>query len=306
MTTAAPETGLLRWGQRGRYSAWDDRQVITALAGKRTGIVTPAPMGPGQGLDIIVDAGWLAVANCGDGTVAVLTSPVPMVVQEYPGDADFDRTDELLAEITDPDTATWALVILPQGTQTGGIVLGTIDVPAGATSAMEMTLTPRQQDFSTGGAIPGPAGPPGPTGAPGADGADGPPGPQGIPGPVDDPFTYLGIGPWVRLTNPGSPAGLAADSTFRYRDWAALNMVQLDLVAHWTTGGTTWSWPSVPAGIWWSIPGSQPRIYGNNGNATTGAGQQCRFYLASAGGVQFIAVPNSAGVATLNVLLPKD
>ena len=37
-------TQLLRWGQSGRYAAWDDRQVITALAARSTGIVTPATM----------------------------------------------------------------------------------------------------------------------------------------------------------------------------------------------------------------------------------------------------------------------
>ena len=68
--------GLLRWGQAGRYAARDDRLVITALAGTRTGIVTPVRLTPGGGLDITVDADWLALADCGDETIAVLTSPV--------------------------------------------------------------------------------------------------------------------------------------------------------------------------------------------------------------------------------------
>lgn len=51
MTTPS---GLLRWGQSGRYSAWDDRQVITALAGRRRGIVTPVRLSPVLGLGIYI------------------------------------------------------------------------------------------------------------------------------------------------------------------------------------------------------------------------------------------------------------
>jgi len=85
MTTPA---GLLRWGQSGRYSAREDRQVITALAGRRAGIVTPVRLSPALGLGIAVDPGWLAIAACGDGTVAVLTSDDGAEVQAAQGGAE--------------------------------------------------------------------------------------------------------------------------------------------------------------------------------------------------------------------------
>ena len=69
--------------------------MITALAARGTGIVTPCRMSATIGLGLIVDAGWLALADCGDGTVAVLTSPVDLEALAAPGDDDDDRTDEL-------------------------------------------------------------------------------------------------------------------------------------------------------------------------------------------------------------------
>jgi len=158
--------GLLRWGQAGRYTALDDRLVITALAGGRNGIVRPVQMNPGAGLAITVEAGWLAVADCADGTAAVLASDNAIEIRAQPG-GDIQRRDEVLAEIIDPETAQWAVSVLPPGASsegTGGIVLGWVEVPAGATSASQMGLEPREQDFSTGGAIPGPPGPRGPEG----------------------------------------------------------------------------------------------------------------------------------------------
>lgn len=160
-------SGPLLWGQSGRYSGWHDRTVITALGGRRTGIVAPVRMAAAAGLAITLDVGWLAVAPCGDGTTAVITSPIPISVPVAPG-GDEDRTDELAAEIANPDTALWTVAVRPEGASASGLVLGWLDVPAGATSAAEMGLRPRQQDFSTGGAIPGPIGPPGPQGPPGS------------------------------------------------------------------------------------------------------------------------------------------
>jgi hypothetical protein len=177
-------TGLLSWGQEGRYSAYADRQVITALSGGRRGVVYPVALAPAGGVAISVDAGWLAVGDCGDGTTAVLASSLAMQVTGAPGGAAV-RTDELWAIITDPDTAIWQLVIVPQGTGGPGLRLANITVPANSTDSSTWTLTPRQQDFSTGGAIPGPQGPAGVQGAqgdPGAAGAQGPQGPQGAAG----------------------------------------------------------------------------------------------------------------------------
>jgi hypothetical protein len=165
-------SGLLRWGQAGRYTAWDDRQVITALAGGRTGIIHPVSMAPAAGLALTVDAGWLAVADAGDGTVAVLTSPVAIQVRVAPGGA-AAREDELVAQIIDAEAAQWAIAVLPPGWSAGGqggIVLGWVHVPPDATSASDMNFEPRPQDFSTGGAIPGPPGPRGPEGPQGPSG----------------------------------------------------------------------------------------------------------------------------------------
>ena len=111
MTTPA---GLLRWGQSGRYSAREDRQVITALAGKRAGIVTAVRLSPALGLGIAVDPGWLAIAECGDGTFAVLTSDDGAEVQAAQGGAEA-REDELWAIVTDPEAAQYRLAVLPAG-----------------------------------------------------------------------------------------------------------------------------------------------------------------------------------------------
>lgn len=178
---------LVRWGQAGKYSAWDDRQVITALAAAQTGIVTPCVMSATAGLLILVDAGWLAIADCGDGTVAVLASPVGTEVGATAG-GDEDRTDELWAVIIDPEAAEYRLAVLAisdPGQRPRGVMLGTVEVPAGATSTEDMVLVPRGQDFSgSQPGPPGPAGPQGPAGAPGDPGdPGGPPGPQGPLGP---------------------------------------------------------------------------------------------------------------------------
>ena len=154
--------GLLRWGQSGRYAAWDDRQVITALSGNATGIVKAVTVTAGVGLAFVVDAGWLALADCGDGTIAVLTSPVAVEVQALPGDDDADRTDELWAVIIDPEAAQFRLAVLAADDDRQGVMLGTVEVPAGAQAAEDMTFTPRAPDF--GGGAPGPPGPAGPVG----------------------------------------------------------------------------------------------------------------------------------------------
>src|SRR5580693_4587227 len=132
---------LLRWGQSGRYAAWDDRQVITALSGRATGVVTPVVLSPGVGLHFSVDAGWLAIADCGDETVAVLASPLGIDVAAELGGA-VDRTDELWAEVLDPEAATFRLNVRPAGDTPLGVLLATIEVPAGATEIADMTLLP--------------------------------------------------------------------------------------------------------------------------------------------------------------------
>ena len=166
MTTPA---GLLRWGQSGRYSAREDRQVITALAGKRAGIVTAVRLSPALGLGIAVDPGWLAIGECGDGTFAVLTSDDGAEVQAAQGGAEA-REDELWAIVTDPEAAQYRLAVLPAGEYVG-VQLGIIRVPAGAIISGQMQLVPLEPNFGGGGGggpgPPGPVGPPGPPGDPG-------------------------------------------------------------------------------------------------------------------------------------------
>ena len=162
-------TGLIRWTQPARYRARDDRQVITALAARRTGIVTPARLSPALGLAIAVDPGWLAIAGVGDGTVAVLSSDAAAEVQASPGGAE-NREDEIWAIITDPEADAYRLAVLPAGEYVG-VMLGWVRVPAGAIISAQMQLVPRDQDYGSGGGgepgPPGPVGPPGPPGSPG-------------------------------------------------------------------------------------------------------------------------------------------
>jgi hypothetical protein len=203
---------LLRWGQSGKYSAWDDRQVITALAARATGIVTPCRMSHTTGLGLVVDAGWLALADCGDGTVAVLTSPVDMEALAAPGGED-DRTDQLWAVITDAESGAYHLAVVPEDAPgLLGVRLGNIEVPAGAQATDEMVLVPRDQDFA--GSQPGPPGPQGPPGDSGPQGPQGdpggPPGPQGDegpPGPQGPEGERGGTGD----QGPPGPAGAAGD-----------------------------------------------------------------------------------------------
>ncbi len=210
-------TPLLRWGQSGRYAAWDDRIVITALAARSTGVVTPAVLTAGQGLVIAVDAGWLALADCGDGTVAVLTSPTGLEANATAG-GDQDRTDELWAEIVDPEAATFVLTVRTGGGSYTGVMLGTVQVPAGAAGSEDMTLVPREQDFA--GSTPGPPGPPGPQGPAGPQGDQGdpggPPGPDGPPGPAGPQGERGDAGPDGPEGPPGAqgsegPAGPQGD-----------------------------------------------------------------------------------------------
>ena len=166
----AADDGAATWGQVGEYSAWNDRSVITALAGGRTGVIKAVAMTAAPGLAIAVDSGWLAVADCGDGTVAVIASQLAVQVQAAPGGSS-DRTDGLIVIATTPDDdALWQLVVVPHGSG-GGLLLATIDVPANATSSAAMTFHPVAQNFSDGRRHPRTAGRAGPTGGPGPTGA---------------------------------------------------------------------------------------------------------------------------------------
>ena len=162
MTTPA---GLLRWGQSGRYSAREDRQVITALAGERAGIVTAVRLSPALGLGIAVDPGWLAIAECGDGPSPCsprMTAPryrppkaAPRPARMSSGRGYRPRNRNLPARRA-----------ARRGDYTG-VQLGLIRVPAGAIISGQMQLIPLDPNLGGGGGGPGPPGPVGPPGPPG-------------------------------------------------------------------------------------------------------------------------------------------
>src|SRR5262245_17224250 len=107
--TTPPVTGLLTWAQPGRYTGFDDRTVITALAAGRTGVVAPVALAGGPGLTIVADHGWMAVVPCGDGTVAVAVGSVAVQVQAAAGGSS-GRTDDLRVTAPNPDDAgLWQL-----------------------------------------------------------------------------------------------------------------------------------------------------------------------------------------------------
>jgi hypothetical protein len=197
------------WGQQGVYSARDDRQVITALAAARTGIVYSTAMSAGPGLELNVAGGWLAVASAGDGTCAVLSGTDDGMVLVAPGDA-ADRTDLLWVDVQ-PDLGTWTASVITAAEAAGrsGIALGTVTVPAGAMSVAQMTLLAAPPDFgaATGGGTgiqgpPGPQGQPGPAGEQGPQGGPGQTGPQGQAGPQGPPSRM-----WATAFDVPAPGG---------------------------------------------------------------------------------------------------
>ncbi len=163
-------TGLAMWGQAGRYTAQDDRIALTALTGGRAGICRAASFSPAESgtLDVTVDGGWLAVADAGDGTVMAAGALQPGVITMIPGDDPAGgagpRRDLVYCYVM-PDDGSWHVTAVPAADAEGrpGIALATVDVPAGATSADQMVITPRPADFLIEG-LQGPAGEPGATG----------------------------------------------------------------------------------------------------------------------------------------------
>jgi hypothetical protein len=135
-------TGLLAWGQAGTYDAVDDRRVITALANRNQGLVVGAQITAGAGLQVSIAPGWLGVANCGDGTLAVVGSGATLTVDVPAGPATGSATYYLWCDV-DPDGATWTINVITPADATGrpGIQLGTVVAPAGANLASQMTIT---------------------------------------------------------------------------------------------------------------------------------------------------------------------
>jgi hypothetical protein len=145
MTTPS---GLLAWGQAGQYNAVDDREVITALANTKNGVVTPCVMTAGSGLAVNIAAGWLAVASCGDSTCAVISSRVALAVNVPAGPASGTTTSYIWADVN-PDAATYTInVITPaQAAGRSGVQLGTVVANAGNNLASQMTITPVPASF---------------------------------------------------------------------------------------------------------------------------------------------------------------
>ena len=142
-------TGQFEYGQGGTYQAADDRRMITALATPRgAGVVTPVALTAGAGLNVVVAAGWLAVASAGDGTLGVLGSPSAITVPGNAGDPGAARTDALWADVS-PTTGLFTLSIMPQSSTPGriGLQLATITVPANANLSSAFTLTPTVASF---------------------------------------------------------------------------------------------------------------------------------------------------------------
>jgi len=135
-------TGLLAWGQAGSYDAIVDRGVITALAqGRPSGLISPPTLVAQAGLAIQVGA-WSALVDCGDGTRAVAATRSAQTFSETAGGSSA-RTDVLFADLN-VDGGSWTANLYASGAEAGrtGVTLGTILVPANASTASAMTLTP--------------------------------------------------------------------------------------------------------------------------------------------------------------------
>ena len=142
--TEAP-TGLLAWGQAAAYDAADDRAVIAAVTGGRTGLAATSEVRAGGGLQVIVFAGWIGVAACGDGTSAVVGSRLDQVVSAAPGPASGTRDDVLWCDV-EPDEGQWSLAVIPATDAAGrpGLAVAWITVPAGANTAAQMDIRPAE------------------------------------------------------------------------------------------------------------------------------------------------------------------
>jgi hypothetical protein len=142
----AGASGLLAYGQAGVYNGVDDRQVITTLAGGRTGLMTRPQLTAVAGtLTMTLAAGWWAVADCMDGTSAVIGSRQSVTIPVSAGPASGSaRTDYVWADV-DPNGATWTISLITSAQTAGraGILLGTLSVPVGAGTASLMTFTPQ-------------------------------------------------------------------------------------------------------------------------------------------------------------------
>jgi hypothetical protein len=139
--------GLLMYGQAGIYNGVDDRLAITAMIDSQIGVVKPTNLTAGAGLIVNVAAGWLAIADCGDGTRAVVGSRQTHQLTETGGPQTGNRIDHVWIA-TNPDEGRWEMRLVPEpATIPGnpnyrpGVSIGRITVPAGANLASQMTFS---------------------------------------------------------------------------------------------------------------------------------------------------------------------
>jgi hypothetical protein len=133
-----------------------------------------------------------------------------------------------------------------------------------------MTLTPRAQDFSTGGAIPGPQGPAGQqgpkgdTGSQGATGATGPTGPQGATGATGATGPQGPPGPTLSAVRSTDSAAIA-NSTALQNDAVlvvplAANTTYFFMAEITYTGGTA---GSSDIKLDWTVPAGASYLMGS-------------------------------------------
>jgi hypothetical protein len=133
--------GLLMWGQAGIYNGVDDRMVIAAVVDSQIGVVRPPVARAGNGLDVIIEPPWMAVADCGDGTRAVVASRQTHTLTAQPPQSG-TRIDHIWCE-TRPDDGLWLLKLIPE-TQTinySGVSLGRVTMRAQDNLASQFTFS---------------------------------------------------------------------------------------------------------------------------------------------------------------------
>lgn len=134
-------TGPLLWGQAGVFDAIDDRMLVTALAAGTLGLVRQPVLTPGAGLTVNIGR-WHGIADCGDGTSAVIGTRDTQSV-DVPAGGGASRVDVIFADL-DVDAGTWTadLYTEAEAATRAGLVLGRVTVPAGANSAAQFDLRP--------------------------------------------------------------------------------------------------------------------------------------------------------------------
>lgn len=145
-------TGTLLWGQAGHFDASYDRFVITALATDEAGVgvVRPVALTAVSGLQVRIAGGWVAIADCGDGTLAVIGSRNPLTF-DLPAGGSAARRSYLWADV-DPDGAEWRLTLISaqqMSARASGVALAGIDTPANANLASACTFHPAGASFGS-------------------------------------------------------------------------------------------------------------------------------------------------------------